>query len=243
MRVGVYVDGFNLYFGARAVCGDDASGWRWLDLRALSSGLLTPSWLARGARIERVVYCTARLSGAADPRSPAEQDVYLRALRSHRSVDHIEFGAFVSRVKIAPLAEWSVKGRPQTVAARWPVRVKDFAGIDVPDARFMVSYLHREEKRSDVNVATHLLTDVIEGSVDAAITITNDSDLELPLRVARERIPVGTVNPGPKLLAGKLKGTPHEGAGDHWWARVSGEAYRAHQLPARVGRLEKPVGW
>jgi hypothetical protein len=107
----------------------------------------------------------------------------------------------------------------------------------------MVSYLHREEKGSDVNVATHLLTDVIERSVDAAVVITNDSDLELPLRVVRERIPVGTVNPGPKPLAGKLKGTPQTGAGDHWWARITAEAYRAHQLPARVGRLTKPDGW
>ncbi|HEY7200404.1 MAG TPA: NYN domain-containing protein, partial [Candidatus Dormibacteraeota bacterium] len=31
MRVGVYVDGFNLYYGARGLCGRGTAGWRWLD--------------------------------------------------------------------------------------------------------------------------------------------------------------------------------------------------------------------
>lgn len=243
MRVGVYVDGFNLYFGARALCGRGTPGWRWLDVRALAESLLTPSWRARGARIERVVYCTARLSGNDNPRAPAEQDVYLRALRSHGSVDHIEFGAFVSRVKAAPVAVWDKKGRPQRVAAGWPLQVKDAADMEVPQARFMVSVLNREEKASDVNVATHLLLDVLAGALDAAIVVTNDSDLALPLKVARQRIPVGTVNPGASLLAGKLRGKADEGVGDHWWARISADAYRAHQLPEMLGRLRKPTGW
>jgi hypothetical protein len=33
----------------------------------------------------------------------------------------------------------------------------------VTDAVFMVSYAHREEKGSDVNVASHLLVDVLSG--------------------------------------------------------------------------------
>ena len=39
----------------------------------------------------------------------------------------------------------------------------------------------REEKGSDVNVATHLLVDVLTGAIDAAIVISNDSDLALPI--------------------------------------------------------------
>jgi hypothetical protein len=243
MRVGVYVDGFNLYFGARAICGRGTPGWRWLDIRALAEGLLTPSWISLGARIERIVYCTARVSGAEDPSSPRDQDVYIRALRKHGSVDHVEFGAFVARVRTAPLAEWTAKGRPSIVAARWPVQVKDASGVDVPDARFVVSHLHREEKGSDVNVATHLLLDVLGGIVDGAVVITNDSDLALPLRVARDRIAVGTVNPGPNLLAGKLKGSPADGVGGHWWARPTEAHYRASQLPDPVGGLSRPQSW
>jgi hypothetical protein len=40
MRVGVYVDGYNLYYGGRSLCGRGRPGWRWLDLRALSARLV-----------------------------------------------------------------------------------------------------------------------------------------------------------------------------------------------------------
>jgi hypothetical protein len=172
VRIGVYVDGFNLYFGARALCGRGTSGWRWLDIRALATSLLVPTWTARAATIERVVYCTARVSGVEDRTSPADQDVYLRTLRQHGSVDHVEFGAFASRVRTSVLASWDAKGRPALCTARWPVQVKDLSGGDVPAARFVVSHLHREEKGSDVNVATHLLLDVLGDNADAAILVS-----------------------------------------------------------------------
>jgi hypothetical protein len=44
----------------------------------------------------------------------------------------------------------------------------------------MVSYANREEKGSDVNVAAHLLLDVLGGTVDGALVISNDSDLRFP---------------------------------------------------------------
>ena len=40
MRIGVYVDGFNLYYGARGLCGRGTPGWRWLDLRGLAADLV-----------------------------------------------------------------------------------------------------------------------------------------------------------------------------------------------------------
>ena len=40
MRIGVYVDGFNLYYGARSLCGRGTPGWRWLDLRGLAAHLV-----------------------------------------------------------------------------------------------------------------------------------------------------------------------------------------------------------
>ena len=36
MKVGVYVDGYNLYYGGRGICGRGVPGWRWLDLRSLA---------------------------------------------------------------------------------------------------------------------------------------------------------------------------------------------------------------
>ena len=62
--------------------------------------------------------------------------------------------------------------------------VQDANGNPVPDATFMISYANREEKGSDVNVAAHLLVDVLTGVVDAAVVVSNDSDLEFPVSYA-----------------------------------------------------------
>ena len=41
VRIGVYIDGFNLYYGARSLCGRGTPGWRWLDLRGLAANLVS----------------------------------------------------------------------------------------------------------------------------------------------------------------------------------------------------------
>jgi hypothetical protein len=46
----------------------------------------------------------------------------------------------------------------------------------------MVSYANREEKGSDVNVAAHLLLDVLGGAIDGALVVSNDSDLRFPVQ-------------------------------------------------------------
>jgi hypothetical protein len=61
-----------------------------------------------------------------------------------------------------------------------------------------------EEKGSDVNVGTHLMHDVLSGQVDAVIVVSNDSDLALPVRIARQHVPVGLLNPSQKPLATRL---------------------------------------
>ena len=54
-----------------------------------------------------------------------------------------------------------------------------------------------EEKGSDVNLATLLLTDGYEGDYEQALVISNDSDLAFPILIVREKLgkPVGVVNP------------------------------------------------
>ncbi len=183
------------------------------------------------------------MSGAEDPSSPTEQDVYIRALRAFGSVDRVAMGTFVTRAKVAPLAERDARGRPRLAKARWPVRVRDGDGSDVPEATFMVAYLDREEKGTDVNVATHLLVDLFGGTIDAAMVVSNDSDLAFPIHVARDRVPVGVVNPGTAPLAGKLRGTPDDGVQGHWWRRVAECEYRASQLPECVDGFIRPDGW
>jgi hypothetical protein len=241
MRVGVYIDGYNLYYGARELSGAGTPGWRWLDIRALAASLLPQSWSR--AEIARAVYCTARIAPSSNPSGYADQDVYLKALQSSGSVDLIEYGYYVSRVKRAPLATPDKKGRPVLATSQWPIMVRDAAAADVPQAGFMVSYAYREEKGSDVNVAAHLLLDTLSGAIDAALVISNDSDLRFPVQQARQRIPVGTINPSSSYTAGALRGTPNDGAGGHWWRRLVATDLTANQLPDPVGIYRKPTGW
>ena len=240
MKAGVYVDGFNLYYGARELCGRGTAGWRWLDIRPLVASQLPLNW--SDTEVGRVVYCTARLSGIDDPTAPRDQDRYLRALEVSGCVDHLEFGHFVRRVRHSPLVTANSRGRPKVVRSRWPVMIKDAEHSDVPEARFVVSHLHREEKGSDVNVATHLMHDVFCRVIDRAIVVSNDSDLRLPIAVARTRVPVGIITPG-RRIAGDLALAPGEGAGLHWQTNLSAEDLRRHQLPDPVGPISKPCGW
>ena len=107
----------------------------------------------------------------------------------------------------------------------------------------MVSYLSLQEKGSDVNVATHLLKDVLGKRVDAAIVISNDADLRLPLQLARQAVPVGTVNPSNRATAGDLRGHRAEGAGSHWWRKLTSEHFLSCQMPEVVGDYRCPESW
>ncbi|MEV0712773.1 NYN domain-containing protein [Nocardia aurea] len=243
MRVGVYIDGFNLYYGARGQCGRGTSGWRWLDLRKLASITVAAKSGWTGPVIDRVVYCTAPISGKDNPVGQREQDTYIRALQHANSIDELSKGNYVYRVTTAPLATEGAKFTPVLSNPAWPVMVKDGSGREDPKATFMVKVARREEKGSDVNVASHLLIDVLEKKVDAAVVISNDSDLAYPVRQARLRVPVGTVNPSKSPPAKKLAGAPADGVGGHWWYRFEIADYKAAQLPDPVGRLTKPPPW
>lgn len=189
------------------------------------------------------MYCTARIDGASNPSGQADQDVYLKALKDVGSVDHIEYGYYVARVKTAPLATKGPGGRPQLVTPQWPVMIQDGSSGQIPNASFMVSYANREEKGSDVNVASHLLLDVLAGAVDSALVISNDSDLRFPLQEARKRVPVGLINPSRNQLAGALRAQPTVGAGNHWWRQLTATDLSSHQLPNPAGKYSRPVGW
>jgi len=244
MRVGVYVDGYNLYYGGRDVCGRGVAGWRWLDVGALARALVAARTDWPGAKVERVVYCTARVDAVTNPSAHADQDVYLKALLASQSVQWIEYGNYVARTKKALIAtDHPITRKPVILASQWPVMIQDSAGRNVRDARFMVSYLHVEEKGSDVNVASHLLIDVLTGEVDAAVVISNDSDLALPVRTARGRVPLGMINPRDGYFAGDLTGERTDGVGNHWWRKLQAVDYCNHQLPNPAGGFNKPGGW
>jgi len=92
MRTNVYVDGFNLYYGA--VKG---TPYKWLNLEELCK-LLLPN-----EDIHRIRYFTALVSGRpSDPQAPQRQQIYLRALSTLPRVT-IHLGRFMAKTKQRPL--------------------------------------------------------------------------------------------------------------------------------------------
>lgn len=243
MRVGVYVDGFNLYYGARGLCGRSTPGWRWLDLMSLARSLVVQRASWAQAIVENVTYCTARVSGADDSDAQREQDVYLRALRRTGSATCISYGRYVRRVTKAPLATKGADGKPVLASASWPINAQDRRGRGVTDALVMASVVRREEKGSDVNLASHLLIDVLTDVVDAAVVISNDSDLAYPIAFTKTRVPVGLVNPTSGLTGRRIT-DPDEGVGGHWSYRLRPSDLYAHQLPGTIdSTIRKPPSW
>lgn len=83
-RVSAYVDGFNLYFGLKALRG---RRYLWLDLQALASNLLRPD-----QSLAQVTYFTARVRN--DPGSVQRQADYLDALIAHSPLVTVVDGRF-----------------------------------------------------------------------------------------------------------------------------------------------------
>lgn len=92
-RTSVYIDGFNLYYGALK-----GTPFKWLDLRALCQAYLPNN------DIDHIKYFTARISARPnDPLQPARQQAYLRALSTIPVVDII-YGHYLSHKVKARLA-------------------------------------------------------------------------------------------------------------------------------------------
>ena len=156
IRVNVYVDSFNLYFGLLK----DQSGCRWLNLTSLSEALCgkIPEGAQDAAPRLRVIYFfTAHVRATKeDPGKSNRQEVYLRALR-HYGV-RVVHGYFLRN-------------------RRW-MRAAD---TDSP-----VRVWHTEEKGSDVNLATQMVRDAAKDEMDAAILISNDGDFKAAIACVRE---------------------------------------------------------
>lgn len=152
-------------------------------------------------------------------------------------------GKYVLRTARAPLAIESKSGKPIVVNPQWPIMVQDGHKQHVSTGVFLASTARREEKGSDVNVAAHLLIDVLQLDIDAAVVVSNDSDLRFPVQFARKHVPLGTVNPTARPVAGDLQGHTNEGVGGHWWASVKAQDLYACQMPAQVDNVHKPRHW
>lgn len=245
-RVGVYVDAFNVYYGGRALCGRGKPGWRWLDLVGLATDLINPG-IWPDPTVTTMAYCTALRDREGDPSSLADQHTYIDALKHYRDVVSVTDGKYVPRVKTGVIVD--IAGRPprrvnspgRACLPAW-LPVDEITG-PAGQTELLATVSTFEEKGSDVNVASHLLIDVLTDRIDAAMVFSNDSDLRYPLEEARQRVPVATINPRANPTATDLRGDTNAGVGRHWWRRLKVNDFRDHQLPDQVGPHIKPAGW
>jgi hypothetical protein len=188
-------------------------GYKWLDLAALAITLLPKD------QINKIRYFTARVTARpTDPRQPQRQLTYFRALGTIPNLS-IHEGHYSTQRKWRPLVN--------------------------PPPRPASQYAHvyiTEEKGSDVNLATYLLMDGFKSDCQAAVVISNDSDLAEPIALAQTQLglTVGVINPHPPVFRSlKLKGT--------FFKQLRSTAVRACQFPVQLtdgqGTFRKPAAW
>jgi uncharacterized LabA/DUF88 family protein len=131
-QVIVYIDGFNLYYGAVK-----STPYRWLNLDALCRQLLRPN-----DTLKAIKYYTALVSArSSDPQAPVRQQMYLRALKT---IPHLSiyYGHFLAHPVRMPLVS-SLKPGQQLQYVE--VMKTEEKGSDVNLATHLLHDAHRNE--------------------------------------------------------------------------------------------------
>lgn len=218
MTANVYVDGFNLYYGSLS-----HSRYKWLNIATMCHILLPR------LTIKRIRYFTAIVKPLDhDPGAPLRQKIYLRALETIPNLEIVR-GLFVGWPRLMP---------------QYPLAYTDFVSPPKNPPQ-KVQILKREEKGSDVNLASYLLVDCFDKDFDEAVVISNDSDLAKPIEfvVRKFKKSVILVNPdrhnppSGKLLSVSSSHMP----------KINNSVLERSQFPDMLsdsrGNFTKPASW
>ncbi|WP_062296492.1 NYN domain-containing protein [Demequina maris] len=222
----LYIDGYNLYKSAL----EREPSLKWLDLETLADALMP------GVRVDRVLYCSAEaMPTKADPHAKKRQAQYWRALTQRNGSRVVVVRGKHQRRKLSGAP---VRDPERYCLAGGPADCRCCA-----DATWHIK--RREEKQTDVNLAIRLVQDALEGKIQRAAIISDDTDLQgaidlLAANAATKHIPVDVFSPARLGSKAPLKGATN---GD-----LTEEALRAAQFPATVslrGRAAavRPAEW
>lgn len=135
--------------------------YKWLDICRMSQTLLSNE-----GRVDAIKYFTAKVSSTPnDPDQSIRQQKYLDAIAAQIPCLQIHYGTFKLRRSTGKLIRPSLQG----------VRTVEIEKY--------------EEKGSDVNLAVQMLNDAWSDKFDVAALISNDSDLEEPLKLIKAQFP------------------------------------------------------
>lgn len=218
IKTTVYIDGYNLYYGLLR-----KTAYKWLDV----VGLFTNHVLDKNAELVEVRYYTAPVLGrmSDDPRSTQRQRLYLQALkRMHPQSLVIILGKILAMKPHQRL----VKPIPQAPELQ-TVQVYNF-----------------NEKKTDVNLASDLITGAWAGAYEQAVICSNDSDLEGALRAVKTHHPKLRIG----IVAPILSEDHRHISGDltrysDWEKILSMTHIAASQLPQNIpnSKIKKPDFW
>jgi len=222
LNIWAYIDGFNLYNGALK-----STPYRWLDLQSFSQNLRPTD------NVSKVKFFTAKVNARPnDPDQPVRQMRYWRALRTMNTIEIIE-GHFLTKPTYLP-----------EVTSVDAIAAQQNAGVNTRGMRPTMAHVYRsEEKGTDVNLAIHLVHDAHLGRFDAAIVVSNDSDLAGAVGIVKKEIskPVFFFHPSspyPSFLLKKEATRFREITNTH----LSNSQFPSSLTDSR-GPFSKPSGW
>jgi len=188
------------------------TAYKWLNIAKMCRYLLPAHY-----EIHRVRYFTALIQPRPDdPHRLDRQRVFIRALETLPGLT-VHYGQFLVTTTRMPLAH-PPAGGPRTV-----------------------EILKTEEKGSDVNLATHLVADAYEKDFEAAVVITDDSDLAEPISLVRRRLGHHVTVLSPRGTSRQLSRVATR------FRKITVEALANSQFPLTLtdanGTITKPAGW
>lgn len=219
MKTTIYIDGFNLYYGALK-----NTPYKWLDIFTLFSEIL--SIQNPKSEIDTIKFFTAPVKAQVatnGQKAFQSQNDYHRALK-----------------KLYPEKIQIIEGYFSLERANLPAYKKPI------DKQEKLAVWKLEEKQTDVNISLHIYDDVVRKKAEQVVLVSNDSDLLPSLEFSKEMNPeivIGTIIPRLQEEASLQRPPNSKLSKFSDWTRSSilENELQKHQMPAQIPTKRKPI--
>ena len=218
MKTIIYIDGFNLYYGAIS-----NTPYKWLDVVNLFTHISKDQ--EPETEIIKVKYFTAPVMGKVARhglKAMESQNIYHKALRAlHPEKFQLIQGYFQVEERHLPRFKKPIN-KDNTVAV-WKI----------------------EEKKTDVNIALEMFIDA-QNEADQIVLVSNDTDLLpaiLKIREHSQKVKIAVIIPRKEDLKNSSRPANKELLKNADWIRhhITKEELKQAQLPDKIPTKKKPV--